>query len=200
MGWRWQTYSPHTRRHMVLTSLTKREKGINEGDFMSCTQRNGADSFLISRQLCSYSIFLTFYGTRRFIVVFTTALQWSLSWDRSIQSLPIHPISLRSTLILPSHLRLGRSSGLFPSTYHIKTLYALLFSPCVLHEPHISCSFTRTFLVSLAKSTIYEAPHYAVFSNLLLLHLSSVQIFFSAPCSQTPSVNVFPTQKKLKFS
>jgi hypothetical protein len=48
----------------------------------------------------------TFYGTRRFIAVFTRALHWSLSWARSIQSIPPHPISLRSILILSSHLRL----------------------------------------------------------------------------------------------
>jgi hypothetical protein len=45
----------------------------------------------------------------------------------------------------------------------------------------------------LEKSTSYEAPHYAVFSNLLSLHLSSV----STPCSPTPSVyvkgKVFPS-------
>jgi hypothetical protein len=39
--------------------------------------------------------------------------------------------------------------------------------------------------VHLEKSTSYVAPHYAVFPNLLSLHLSSVQIF-STPCSRTP--------------
>jgi hypothetical protein len=36
--------------------------------------------------------FPTFYGTRRFIAMFTTALYWSLCWVRSIQSTPPHPI------------------------------------------------------------------------------------------------------------
>jgi hypothetical protein len=40
--------------------------------------------------------FPAFYGTRRFITVFTRALHWSLSWANSIQSTPSHPISLRS--------------------------------------------------------------------------------------------------------
>jgi hypothetical protein len=44
--------------------------------------------------------FPAFYGTRRFITVFTRALHWFLSWARSIQSIPSHPISLRSILIL----------------------------------------------------------------------------------------------------
>jgi hypothetical protein len=34
------------------------------------------------------------YGTWRFITVFTRALHWSLSWARSIQSIPSHPVSL----------------------------------------------------------------------------------------------------------
>jgi hypothetical protein len=36
--------------------------------------------------------FPTFYGTWRFITVFTRALHWSLSWTISIQSIPSHPI------------------------------------------------------------------------------------------------------------
>jgi hypothetical protein len=41
--------------------------------------------------------FPTFYGTRRFINVFTRALHWSLSWARSIQFIPSHPTWNRSS-------------------------------------------------------------------------------------------------------
>ena len=52
--------------------------------------------------------------TRRFIITFTSACHLSLFWTRSIQSLPQHPTSWRSILILFSHLCLGITSGLFP--------------------------------------------------------------------------------------
>jgi hypothetical protein len=44
--------------------------------------------------------FSAFYVTRRFITVFIRVLHWSISCARSIQSIPPHPISLRSVLIL----------------------------------------------------------------------------------------------------
>jgi hypothetical protein len=53
-------------------------------------------------------------------------------------------------------------------------------------------------LINLKKSTSYEAPHYAVFSNLLSLYLSSVQIF-STPCSRKPSIYVPPLMSETKF-
>jgi hypothetical protein len=46
------------------------------------------------------------YGIRRFITAFTSARHLSLSWDRSNQSIPLHPTYWRSVLILSSHQRL----------------------------------------------------------------------------------------------
>jgi hypothetical protein len=73
--------------------------------------------------------FQAFYGTGRFITVFTRALHWSLFWARLMKSKPHHPISLRSILILSTYLRLGLPSGLFRSGFPTNILQAFLFSP-----------------------------------------------------------------------
>jgi len=73
--------------------------------------------------------FSAFYGTRRFITAFTSARHLSLSWASSIQSIPQHPTSWRSILILFSHLRLGLPNDLFPSGFPTKTMYTPLPSP-----------------------------------------------------------------------
>jgi hypothetical protein len=72
--------------------------------------------------------FPAFYGTQRFITVFTRDLHWSIFLTRSIQSIPSHPISLRSILILYTHLCLGLPSCLFPSGFPTKTLFAYLLA------------------------------------------------------------------------
>ena len=54
----------------------------------------------------------------------TSARHLALSWARSIQSIPQHPTSWRSILILSSHLLLGFPSVLFPSGFPTKTLYS----------------------------------------------------------------------------
>ena len=54
------------------------------------------------------------YGTRTFNAAFTKAFQKSISCAESTQFPALIPISLRSILILSSHLRLGLPKGLLP--------------------------------------------------------------------------------------
>jgi hypothetical protein len=87
-----------------------------------------AGHYLKSRLSLSLSknILLT-YGTQRFITVFTKARHWTLSWANRIQFAPSIRISLRTILMLSSHLRLGLPSGLFSSGLPTKNLQIYRF-------------------------------------------------------------------------
>ena len=84
--------------------------------------------------------FPAFHRTRRFITALTSVRHLSLSWASPIQSTYPHPTSSRSILILSTHLRLGLSSGLFPSGFPTNTLYVPLSLPisatCPAHLIH----------------------------------------------------------------
>jgi hypothetical protein len=83
--------------------------------------------------------FPKFYGIGKFITVFTRAHHWLLSWARLIQSMPPHPISLRSILILSSYLWLGLHNRLFVSCSLTKTRYTFFFaSICAAFPAHLS--------------------------------------------------------------
>ena len=75
--------------------------------------------------------FPAFHGTRKFITALTSVRHLSLSRASRIQSIYPHPTSWRSILILSTHLRLGLPSGLFPSGFPTKTLYALVASQVI---------------------------------------------------------------------
>ena len=67
--------------------------------------------------------FLAFSRTQRLITMFVTACHLFLSWARSIHSMAYHPASLRTILLLSSHLCLCLLSSLLPLGFSTKTLY-----------------------------------------------------------------------------
>jgi hypothetical protein len=95
--------------------------------------------------------FPTFYGIRRFVTMFTRALDWSLSWAKSIQPIPPHHISLRYILMLSTHLRLDLSSGLLPYRFPANILYAIHFYPIRATWP---ANFTLLDLGLLSKEFV----------------------------------------------
>ena len=107
----------------------------------------------------------TFHGTRKFITALTSVRHLSLSWASPIQSIYPHPISWRSSLILSTHLRLGLPSGLFPSSFPIKTLYTPLSSPI-----RATCPAHLILLDFITRTILGE--EYKTFSSSLcnLLH------------------------------
>ena len=115
--------------------------------------------------------FSAFHRIRRFITALRSVRHLSLSWANTIQSTYPHPTSWRSFLILSTHLSLGLPSGLFPSGFPTKTLYAPHSSPiratCPAHL--ILLDFiTRTILgeeyrsLSSSLCSLLHSPHYLV--------------------------------------
>jgi hypothetical protein len=101
--------------------------------------------------------FTAFYVTRRFTTMSTSARHLSLSWARSIQSMPPHSTVWRSILILSSHLKLGLSSGYFPQVSPPKLCVHLSSSPNVLHDPAISIFCIWSPEKYLVRSTKYRS-------------------------------------------
>ena len=95
----------------------------------------------------------------KFLTAVARARHLSLSWASWNQSIPPHQTFPRSNLILPSHLRLGLSSGVFPSGFPINTLYK---------PPHPIRSTGRAHLVLLdfITLTIFVEQHRSLSSSL----------------------------------
>ena len=127
-----------------------------------------------------------------FIIALTSVRHLSLSWASPIQSIYPHPTSWRSILILSTHLRLGLPGGLLPSGFPIKTLYTPSPHPYAPHAQSISLFSILSPAQYWVSSTNHLAPRYAISSIPPLRRHSSVRIFSSTPCSQTPSASFPP--------
>jgi hypothetical protein len=83
--------------------------------------------------------------TESFITVFTRPRHCYLSSARSILSIPFHPITLRSILILSSYICLSPPSGLFPPGFSTNTVHAFIPSP--MHAAYPTHLFLLEFIV-----------------------------------------------------
>jgi hypothetical protein len=102
--------------------------------------------------------------------VLTRARQFSLFWATRILSINLHSISLRSILILASHLHVGLLSSLFPSGFPIKTLYASLSYACCM----LCTSFLLDLIILIIVSEEYKLWSFSLRNFLQLNVVSSI--------------------------
>jgi hypothetical protein len=112
-----------------------------------------------------------FYGTRRFIAVFTTACHWLLPSARRIQFTPVPSCFFEIHLISLFHLRLGFSSGLLPLDFPTKIIYAFLFSLM-----HATCPPIPDLIILITLGEDYKLRSPSLRSSLWAAVTSSVHI------------------------
>jgi hypothetical protein len=115
-----------------------------------------------------------FYGSRRFITVFTWALHWSLSWARSIQSIRPHPFSLRS---------LSHQNPIFiplrPHSYYI------LFPS---HPPSLNHSNFSSWRIQVISWWLHiQMLHAFGFEVFMLVTMKTTSVLDVTPCSLAES-------------
>ena len=91
------------------------------------------------------------YRNRVFITAFTRSRHPSLSWAGLIQTMPPHPTTWRSILILSSHLRLCLPSSVFPQVsppkpcIHLSSVCNIIFRLHSFHAQVCVSKLTYTF-------------------------------------------------------
>jgi hypothetical protein len=114
--------------------------------------------------------FPAFYGTRRFITAFTSARHLSVSWARSIHSMPptSYFLYIHLNITLPSTPG-SHQWSLSPQVFHPKSCTRLSPPPSELHAPPISFFSILWPAQKWVRITANGSPHYEVFSTPLSL-------------------------------
>jgi hypothetical protein len=126
-----------------------------------------------------------FYGGRMFIIMFTSSSHWFLSWARLIQSTLSHPIFLRSILILPSKICLGRHVGLIHSGFHIRL--RINFSPMHATSPvHLTILDLIILMIFVEGYILWRSSLCRFLQQLTTSQTLFFHTVFSVPCFRHP--------------
>ena len=80
--------------------------------------------------------FSAFYGTRRFITAFTSTRQFSLSYAKSIQSMPAHSTSWRFILICGNKMPTRCNRGFYCRSYCLLNVFRAPLCPSSGAQEH----------------------------------------------------------------
>jgi hypothetical protein len=114
-----------------------------------------------------------------------------------IRNFPLYISKIDSKIVLPSMHRSSKwtlpfrfPNKIFLYSFHLSHAY-YMSSPS--HSPWCDHSYNMWW-------SAYETSRYTLFSSLPPFPPSKVQIFFSAPCFQTPSIYVLPLIYKFRLT
>jgi hypothetical protein len=132
--------------------------------------------------------FQAFHGIRMFIIVFITAQHLFLCWTKFFHSKPSDPISLRSILILFSHLSLGHRGYQFSSSFATKT-ECIFCSSRTCHMPLTSQPTWFHHLSNICCGLQMTKPPITQFSPLSsYFHLGPISFLFTNPSASILSL------------
>jgi hypothetical protein len=161
----------------VAEIRTERAAYVHNSVKSTCMEHGRLEKLTVAQLV---KIFLAFYGTRRYITMFTKARHIS-----SIHTLLPFFSKTQFSIILPSMTRFSK----WPlAGFQTKTCHALIITPMPATCPACLILLDLIILLISGDEYKYEAPQYVIFSTVLLLPLLNTS--FSNVINLRSSFNV----------